>query len=177
LLNPKGLGEKKPVAAINPVAKWDTKLWEIRRFSKLADRLVAEYDFRIVFSGAKQDRALIQAIIEGMENRSVAVNLAGETTLKSLAAVYERARILVTTDTGPMHLAAALNTPVVAIFGPTAFWRTGPFGAGHLVITAGVDCAPCFKRTCKHKNCMKNIQVEDVWEGIQMMLEERHKSG
>jgi lipopolysaccharide heptosyltransferase II len=154
----------KPLVAINPVAKWATKLWSIAKFAKLADRLIAEHDARIVFTGSQSDREVIARIGSLMKHE--ATNLAGETNLKILAALYERTRVAVVTDTGPMHLAAAVGTPVVALFGPTAPWRTGPSGSGHQVIRVGLECSPCFKRQCPSIECMEKISVEQVLDGI-----------
>jgi tRNA uridine 5-carboxymethylaminomethyl modification enzyme len=97
--------------------------------------------------------------------------LDGRTTLKVLAAVFRSASVVVSTDTGPMHLAAAVGTPVVALFGPTAPWRTGPYGAGHVVLRAGVSCSPCFNKSCKTTEyepmaCMNRITVEQVAEAV-----------
>jgi len=65
-----------------------------------------------------------------------------------------------------MHLAAAMGTPVTALFGPTAPWRTGPFGSGHQIVRAGLKCSPCFKRRCRTAECMARISVADVLEGV-----------
>jgi len=73
---------------------------------------------------------------------------------------------MVTTDTGPMHIAAAMGTPVVALFGPTAPWRTGPFGDGHVVIRKELPCSPCFKKKCTDPRCMGTIEVEEVLQAV-----------
>ncbi len=99
-----------------------------------------------------------------------AVNLAGETTLKMLAALYAKADVVVSTDTGPMHLAVAVGTTVVALFGPTAPWRTGPYGSGNQVITAGQGCAPCFKRHCPTCDCMALISVDQVFDAVSKII-------
>ena len=94
------------------------------------------------------------------------INLAGKTSLKELACLYSECRLLITTDTGPMHMAAAMGCPVVALFGPTAPWRTGPYGRGHRVIREDMDCSPCFRKRCSHIRCMKGITVEKVFETV-----------
>ncbi|RZB35261.1 MAG: heptosyltransferase I [Desulfobacteraceae bacterium Eth-SRB1] len=156
--------EYKLLAAINPVAKWETKLWDNAKFAKLADSLIEQYNARLFFTGSAEDRELILDIISRMKCK--AYNLAGMTSLKTLTAVYKETDFVVSTDTGPMHLAAAVGTPVVALFGPTAPWRTGPFGAGHQIIRAGLECSPCFKRQCKTIDCMKQISVKQVLNGV-----------
>jgi heptosyltransferase-1 len=164
LLRLHGVVNPRRFVAINPVAKWESKLWSNRKFAQLADRIVAQYDVEVVFTGSFEDRRTICKIKADME--ALAVNLAGETTLKTLAALYAKADAVVSTDTGPMHLAVAMETPVVALFGPTAPWRTGPFGSGHQIVTADQACAPCFKRHCKTCDCMALISVDQVFDAI-----------
>jgi heptosyltransferase-1 len=146
--------------AINPVAQWETKLWLPERFAELADLLIERHQARIFFTGSPADRSQISQIIRGM--RHGAQNLAGATSLVELAALYRRMAMVITTDTGPMHIAAAVDTPVVALFGPTAEWRTGPYGENHHIVAADVACRPCFKRTCSHCSCMQRISVDEV---------------
>ena len=164
LLARHGVTKEKRLVAIHPMAKWDTKLWDNEKFSALADRLMEEFEANVVFTGSLADRDTIEQIISAVQRD--AANLAGETTLLTLAALYEQAEFVVSPDTGPMHLAAAVGTPVVALFGPTAPWRTGPFGSGHQIIRAALECSPCFKRKCETKECMERITVEDVIDGI-----------
>jgi 3-deoxy-D-manno-octulosonic-acid transferase/heptosyltransferase-1 len=159
-----GMMGAKSIVAINPVAKWETKLWANKKFSQLADMLIDRYDAKIVFTGGPDDRPTIKDIMAAMKGH--AVNLAGHTTLKMLAALYQKVAFVVSTDTGPMHMAAAVGTPVVALFGPTAPWRTGPFGSIHQIVRAELDCAPCFKRECKTIDCMEQISVQQVIDAI-----------
>ncbi len=172
LLEQKGVKNSRLLVAINPVAKWETKLWSEEKFSNLADRLIEEYDVTVIFTGGAEDRETVERIISGMlspKKQTDAVNLAGETSLKMLAALYEKTAFLISTDTGPMHLAAAVGKPVAAIFGPTAPWRTGPFGSGHQIIRAGLACSPCFKRQCRTADCMRQISVQDVLDAVKKM--------
>jgi 3-deoxy-D-manno-octulosonic-acid transferase/heptosyltransferase-1 len=134
LLKASGIDGTRPLVAINPVALWETKLWVNERFAQLAERLVDDFRADVVFTGGPADRSTVAAIRQRMAVPSA--DLSGRTTLKMLAAFYQRSALLVTTDTGPMHLAAAVDTPVVALFGPTAPWRTGPFGGDHQVVHA-----------------------------------------
>jgi heptosyltransferase-1 len=170
ILKKHGINGTKFFIAINPVAKWETKLWPNDRFASLADKIISEYKVKIVFTGSPHDDPIIQDILFSMKGR--AMNLAGRTTLKMLAALYEKAALVISTDTGPMHLAAAVGTPVVALFGPTAPWRTGPYGTGHQVITAEMGCSPCFKRRCETINCMHRISVEQVLNGVRRVFED-----
>lgn len=156
------------LVAINPFAKWTTKLWESERFAALADRLQKELACDIIFTGSKQDQAEIDDIIDGMDEKPT--TLAGQTTLKELAYLYSKCQLLVTTDTGPMHIAAAMGCPVVALFGPTAPWRTGPYGKGHTVVRDEIECSPCFNKKCDHVSCMRNITVDRVFETVKEQI-------
>ena len=162
-----GIDRGARLVAINPVAQWETKLWDNAKFAGLADLLIERYDVTVVFSGGQADRPTVDAIVAAM--RHTALNFAGRTSLMGLAALYERAVCLVSTDTGPMHLGAAVGIPVVALFGPTAPWRTGPFGKGHRVVRADCRCAPCFKRHCGTTHCMTGISVEKVAAEIEQL--------
>jgi len=156
--------QERPLVAMNPVARWKTKLWPEQNFVELADRLVKEKNAVVVFTGSPDDRSVNDRIVSMM--KETAVNWAGETTLKELAALASLADLFITTDTGPMHLAAAAGTKVLALFGPTAPWRTGPYGPLHSVVRTGLGCSPCFQRACDDVQCMKGITVEDVMRRI-----------
>ena len=160
--------QNKRLVAINPMAKWKTKLWEPGRFAILADRIQKELYCKVIFTGSRHDQEIIEKIISKMKERPI--NLAGQTGLKELAYLYSRCKIIVSTDTGPMHIAAAMACPVVALFGPTAPWRTGPYGKGHRVIRDRIPCSPCFKKRCAHMSCMNNITVERVFDAVKRSL-------
>jgi len=160
LLVAEGIDPAKPLVAINPMTTWETKHWRNDRFARVADALL-DKGMAVVFSGGPQDVRGIAEIRGAMTGK--AASLAGRTTLKELAALYERVTVLITTDTGPMHLAAATGAPVVALFGPTAPWRTGPFGEGHRILRADIACSPCLKRQCDRGHaCMTQITVDQV---------------
>ncbi|MBW2217701.1 MAG: lipopolysaccharide heptosyltransferase II [Deltaproteobacteria bacterium] len=159
---------KRPLIAINPMARWQTKLWKAESFAALADRLCEELSCRIVFTGSGQDRAVIEEISEMM--KECPINLAGRTSLKELAYLYSICDVLITTDTGPMHIAAAMGCRVIALFGPTDPLRTGPYGREHNVIRTDMECSPCFKKDCEHMNCMKQITVEKCFNAVNRFL-------
>lgn len=168
LLRASGVDEQDKLVAINPMARWPTKLWEPRSFAAVADQLEGQ-GIRVVFTGGAQDRSSIDEICRLMKSKSR--RLDGRTSLKTLATIYRRAELLLTTDSGPMHLAAAVGTTVVALFGPTAPWRTGPYGPGHVVLRAGISCSPCLKKDCRTKDyekraCMKRLSVDEVVQAV-----------
>jgi lipopolysaccharide heptosyltransferase I len=153
------------LVVINPMARWRTKLWQEEKFAELADRLIAERNAAVIFTGSAADREVIARIRGRM--RGPALDWSGGTTLRELAALAERADLFITTDTGPMHLAAAAGGRVVALFGPTAPRRTGPWGTGHTVVRTDIECSPCFGRTCSiGVRCMTGITVDDVLNAV-----------
>jgi len=164
----KGISSQgSPLIAVNPVARWKTKLWPERKFADLADRLVKEKNAAVIFTGSPEDKAVNDRIISMMSES--AMNWAGETTLKELAALASLTDLFITTDTGPMHLAAAAGAKVLALFGPTAPWRTGPYGPSHVVVRTGISCSPCFQRKCEiGVRCMEEITVDEVMEKIKI---------
>jgi heptosyltransferase-1 len=125
---PLGVGDRKRenLIALNPLARWESKIWGDEKFSALLDRLPAD---RVVLIGSARERDRIESI-----NRGRARNLAGTLDLYELAELYRRCAVVITNDTGPMHLAAAVGTPVIALFGPTDPALVGPYGSGHTVL-------------------------------------------
>jgi len=159
----------EPFVAMNPVALWETKLWRKDRFAMLADRIAGDLNIPVVITGSTQEKPYVEAIIKEVKTAKV-VDLAGQTTLKDLACLYRHAAVVVTTDSGPMHIAAAVGTPVVALFGPTDPRRTGPYGPGHAVIRKKLPCSPCFLKQCPTRECMEEITVDEVFEGVKEKL-------
>lgn len=171
LLRDHGILQEDCVVIISPFAHWETKLWEPDRFSMLCDRLIERYPVKVVFTGTNGEKEYVRRIVGSM--RHTAFDLSGKTCLKELAYLCGRANLMISTDTGTMHLAAAMGLPVVALFGPTAPWRTGPYGDGHSVIRKDLACSPCFKRRCESRECMRAIDVEDVLERTVPYLDEK----
>ena len=161
--------ENKKFVAVNPVAYWETKLWDNEKFARLADAIKSRLNVEVVFTGS--EKGSIEKIIR--LTKSKAANLGGQTTLPELAYLYKKALLVITTDSGPMHLAAAVGTGVVALFGPTDPLRTGPYGEGHTIISTELTCSPCFLKKCPTKKCMQDISSEQVMA----VIEERLKGG
>lgn len=140
LLSPRG----SEWVALNPGAKWPSKRWPPVYWQILAGDLIRQ-GLRVMITGGPEDRDLAEFIRAG---RPAVMNLCGGTDLKTLAEIYRRCRLMITGDTGPMHLAAAAGTAVLALFGPTDPGRTGPLGPNTRVLTAGLACLKCLKRVC-----------------------------
>jgi lipopolysaccharide heptosyltransferase I len=148
-------------AVIAPSAGTLVKRWPAEHFGRLASLL----PIPSIIIGGRSDAALGDEVARLSNAR--AVSLAGKTSLKELGAIIRDAQFLVSPDTGPMHLAAALNVPVFAIFGPTAPLRTGPYGKIHSIIRLELPCSPCFTRKpCPDWRCIREITPEMVLKVI-----------
>lgn len=152
------------VVAMLPGSQWPTKRWPSEHFAALADRLAREAGSLVLFLGGPGEEALAERIRGRM--MTPAESLAGRTTIPRLAAVLERAAAVVANDSGPMHLAVALERPVVALFGPTSPERTGPYGGRAKVLRTARPCAPCFEPECENPECMRDIGVDAVLKAI-----------
>ncbi len=158
---------------LNPGATYgEAKCWPPERFAELGRRLIQDNRASILIFGSSrpQEKALNAAIAGGIGEGCL--NLSGETSLLQLAALLRHCRLLVTNDTGTMHVAAAVGTRVIAIFGPTDPRTTSPLGEGHVVIRKEVPCSPCLKRVCPEDHrCMELISVANVFKAAQEGLE------
>ncbi len=168
ILKAKGIWEGQPFVVVNPMARWETKLWDNKKFALLCNMVMDKFGSKIVLTGSASRYDEIERINSLTDKR--AVNLAGMTGLKELTEIINLSKLVVTVDSGPMHIAAAIGKPVVALFGPTAPWRTGPYGDGHIVVRKELDCSPCFLKKCRDLRCMKDIRVEDVMAAVEKQL-------
>ncbi|MBI5748260.1 MAG: lipopolysaccharide heptosyltransferase II [Nitrospinae bacterium] len=168
--NEKGLSKKSPVIGMNIGASYGSaKRWFPERFAELADRIYSELKGEVILFGGSGDFN-IEAEIKGrMQNK--ALSMVGKTTLKSLAAMIKRCHLFITNDSGPMHIAAAVGTPIVAIFGSTDPSETSPLCDKYKIVKRPVDCSPCWKRECPtdHK-CMELISVSDVMDAVKELI-------
>lgn len=168
LLDKQHLKEKQYIA-VNPIAYWETKLWDNEKFAGLGDLIKEKLKLDVVFTGSKKADAA--DILSRMTKEGI--NLGGETSLLTLAEIYKSAVAVITTDSGPMHLSAAVGTPAIALFGPTDPARTGPYGTGHFIVRAGLSCSPCLLKKCPTTLCMKDITAEQVLAGVEKTLQKK----
>jgi len=161
---------------INPGAAYGpSKRWEPSRFAEVADRLVAAFGARILIFGGPEDRLIAEEIARAM--KFPAIPLAGRSSLRESMALLSRCRLLLTNDSGPMHVAAALGVPVVALFGPTDPEVTSPFGV-HGILRVGVECSPCRHRICPiDHRCMVRLTPESVFEEAAFRLGQTAERG
>ncbi|MBI4496136.1 MAG: lipopolysaccharide heptosyltransferase II [Deltaproteobacteria bacterium] len=167
----KSLGmEEELLIGLAPGATYGpAKQWPAERFAEVADRLAEAMKARILIFGSKGDGNVAGQVLR--KARRPLADLTGRTTLAQAMALIGRCRLLVTNDSGLMHVAAALRVPVVAIFGSTDPRRTGPRGPAGKVIFKSVPCAPCFRTACpENLACLHLISVEEVFrEAVDML--------
>ena len=171
LLQKHGWQPKETLIGINPGAAYGSaKCWLPDRFKELTLRLLGEPHQRILYFGDHSGAPLVNDICSELKSQRI-INLAGKTTIRELAALIQQCNLLITNDSGPMHLAAAVGTPPLALFGSTSDVKTGPYKLGE-VIHKRVACSPCYKRVCPIDfRCMKRIEVDEVYHKSQEMLE------
>ena len=160
----------KKLAVLAPGTIWETKQWRSGGFAEVAGHFL-QNGFAVVLAGAARERA---ACGEVAKLEPGVINLAGETTLSELAALICRAAICVTNDSGPMHLAVALDRPVVSVFGPTDPVWAGPYRRTNAILQANLACSPCYLRQlsrCGHGHaCMQNIPAPAVIERVEAII-------
>jgi heptosyltransferase-2 len=164
----------RPLVALNAGATNSrAKCWPADRFAALADQLINTLDAQIVLIGAASERDSADQVIQRMKRRS-AINLAGRTNMTELIGLLDACDLLVSNDTGPAHIAAALGRPTLTIFGPTNEFETAPTGArAELIRAEGVECARCMLRDCPiDHRCMTRIAPPEVFEKARRLLEE-----
>src|SRR5204863_8892062 len=142
-------------AVLLPGANWPTKRWPIENFAALLEPLRERFGLATVVAGGS-DVIPLAAQIPG------AMSLAGKTSLRELTALLERADLVIANDSGPMHIAVALDRPLVALFGPTNPVRTGPYRREDAVLRVDIPCSPCYSRRCSHQSCLRWVEVESV---------------
>jgi heptosyltransferase-2 len=170
-----GILDGTPLVGMNPGATYGlAKCWHPDRFGELGKRFAEKWQGRILLFGKEEERPIIYEILRHLGKKGV--DLAGKTGLLQLAALLERCALLVTNDTGTMHVATAVGTPVVALFGSTPPLTTGPWGEGHVVLKKDVPCSPCWKRICPTDHrCMELITVDEVEEVVDQQLRRKRK--
>lgn len=151
----------QPLGVLTPGTLWETKHWPPQSFARVAQYLI-ESGWAVVLAGSGRDRPRCRQVADACPE---ALDLCGRTTLSELAELIRRARICVTNDSGPMHLAAALGTPLVSVFGPTDPVWIGPYQRPQAVVRAGLECSPCYLRQlreCPHGHGCMNLVTPDM---------------
>ncbi len=157
------LAGDQPYAVVLPGTNWPTKRWPVERFAALVPELKARFGLATIVAGSPAERELGQQV-------PGALNLCGQTSLRQLVALLERAAVVIANDSGPMHIAAALGRPLVTLFGPTNPIRTGPYQRLEVVIRLDIACSPCYSRTCSHQSCLQQLPIDPVLVEIERQI-------
>ena len=168
----KNNGTVEKYAVLNPGATWITKRWPADRFGDVARMLTRSRDLPIVVTWAgEEERIAAELIVKMAEHQRVV--MAPDTNLRQLAALIASSKLFIGNDTGPMHLAVALNIPTVAVFGGTDPLRNGPYGRNNRILAAGPECQPCWKTTCKRGDlkCLDLVQPGKVVSSAENLLD------
>lgn len=166
-----GLRPEERVVALHAGANWRLKRWPAGHFARLADALADRYHVRVLFVGGEGDIPLIRGIAGRMRTRPLIA--AGRTTFRQLGALLRQTRLLISNDSGPLHLGIAAGVPVVGLFGPTDPKLTGPLngGANAVEFFGSIGCpVPCYQLRCPANLCMHQIKVEQVLEAAGKFL-------
>jgi lipopolysaccharide heptosyltransferase II len=156
------------VMGVNLGTTWQTKRWSLENFAAVITQVQNRFNVPMLLTGSASEIPLGEALAQIA--RVNAINLIGKTTLMQLGVLIERCDLYLTCDSGPMHIAAAVGTPTIALFGPTSPTRHRPYGEGHCVIQKPVMCRPCYKRKCMRKDkpnlCMMAIDAKEVVDQV-----------
>jgi heptosyltransferase-2 len=171
--------DSQPVAAIHPSSSCLSRRWMPERFAELADRLIDNHGVQVVLISGASEKVFAENVEKAMKHS--AINLAGKLSLKETAALLKSCRMLISNDSGPTHLAAAVGTPVIAIFGAnqpglsSTRWR--PFGSDHIVLQKDVGCKVCLAHDCDIQfRCLKELSVDEVYQAVLPMLNAKFPS-
>jgi heptosyltransferase-2 len=167
-----GIRKGEKILGINPGATYGSaKRWYPERFAAVADALSEEWAAKVVLMGSVPEMPLSAGVEAAM--RHAPVNLAGRTTVRELMALLSHCCFLVTNDSGPMHIGAALGVPIAAVFGPTDWRATSPWTARAKVVRAEEGCAPCRRRECdRGHECMLGVTAEMVVSAARSLMAE-----
>lgn len=167
-----GIDDSDLVVGIHPAGRKVLKSWPPRNLAKLANRLIAEHGAKVVLTGSVNDKALIAEITTKIDGK--VIDLAGKTTLRLLSGLIERFNLFICSDTAPMHVAAAVKTPTVAIFGPSKSMETGPYAENCRVVEKDFACRfTCDEDVCNHRvhnACMTSITPDDVYDAARELI-------
>lgn len=170
-------GIKKPFIAVHPGSRLELKRWRADRYGALCDRITATSGMQVVVFGAERENPIVGEMTGSMKHKPV--SFAGEVNMREFAGLVSHAALFVCNDSAPMHVAAAMKTPTLAIFGPSKSGETGPYGAGHRVVERNFSCRfTCDENSCRHERynaCITDITVDEVFQtAIEMIRSGQH---
>jgi lipopolysaccharide heptosyltransferase II len=175
-LRSENLTNRDYLIGINPGGNWELKTWSERRYALLIDWLFQNHPVTIILIGAPKDIPRIERIMQ--KTRCHVINLAGQLTLKQSIALFKKLDLVISADSGPLHLANSVGTDVIGIFGPTRVEITGPRGNGDQKILrydVGCNRNPCYYLQCQDNVCMQAVTVQDVMDAVEELKKAKKK--
>lgn len=165
---------RRPFIAVHPGSRLPLKRWSDEKYAALYDNLIGRYGIPLLILGSGKEKAIVQGIVKDMKHRPIM--LTGELSLRELAGVLSGASLFICNDSAPMHIAAAMKTPTVALFGPSKSIETAPYGNINRIVEKEYPCRyGCDESSCHNERfhaCMQDIAVEDVLEAVEDIFKE-----
>ncbi|MDD5116126.1 MAG: lipopolysaccharide heptosyltransferase II [Candidatus Omnitrophica bacterium] len=170
LLNSQWLSETQRIVGVNISAsrRWGTKLWPQRHLARLCEELGLR-DMRVVITGTAQDLPYAEMLVNSLKGAKI-INACGKTSVNELAALIKKCSVFISADSSPLHIASAMGTPFIALFGPTDARRHLPPSKNCILIDKRLECSPCYKTKCRSRRCMTQITPEEVLAAIDKLL-------
>ena len=171
LLKNEGVPSARPIIAVQPFSLWKYKEWGVDKYIQLIDWLISEYNVSIIITGSLDERERAGEIIK--KCRQNTYNLAGETSIGTLAAVFKACRLFIGVDSAGVHIAAAVGLPTVSIFGPSSYIDWAPRGKQHRVVHKDFQCVPCQDKGChgsEISRCLEELTFEEVREKVRAQV-------
>jgi heptosyltransferase III len=173
ILLQKGFDNRSPYVVVHPTSRWMFKIWRLEGYAQVIDHIQQNLGFSVLVTSGPEGKELdaVKAILQQCQTKPV--DLSGQLNLKQLGCLIARGRFFFGVDSAPMHMAAAVGTPVVALFGPSGEHMWSPWGEGHLVIKKDWDCRPCGEDGCqgsKISKCLAEITTPEVISAMETHL-------
>lgn len=171
-----GIGAEKEsrFVVMHPAAGWITKQWSPKGFAQIADRILEAWKATVFLLWGPGERGLAEQVERHMRRPA---HLVPDMGIPELVAFLRGCDLFIGGDSGPLHLASALDVPVLGLYGPSDPVRNGPFPGSWRVVTASPPCGPCYKRKCERPSCMDSISVEQVWSALTPMVHDLAAEG
>jgi len=158
-----------PIIGLHPGSKDKFKQWPAEYFIEVGNRLKNHLPCQIVVTGGMEEKELVEKVAQGIE---AAIPMTGQLSVHALGALIEKMSLMITNDTGPMHIGVAMKTPVIGLFGPTDYRLCGPYFVSHAtVIQKEKTCTPCLKKKCNEPFCLLQISKDEVFETARRLLD------
>jgi ADP-heptose:LPS heptosyltransferase len=163
----KGITESDSIIGIAPGAKFPSQCWKEENFAVLADKIADEYRAKIIILASGDEETRVKKVVASMKNKPV---IALGLDLEQLAGVISKLKILVCNNSGPLHMAAALNVATASTMGPTVPYLWWPQGKNHIVIRRELACSPCNRAICERHECLESISVEEMEKAVEVLM-------